>query len=141
MTNLQSTDIPLFGLSTSEWTSHHRQNRTGPLLLSEREVLCPNYLDRPLYLDVRPLRHKVVIGVAETRSLRPFAMLLQPHTIDRSELLQVGAAVMLVIELVMEPNCKGKEPRVGRVRRTRWKLPLLILRELSVMESGRKLIS
>lgn len=141
MTNPQSTDIPLFGLSISEWTSHHRQNRTGPLLLSEREGLSLNYLDRPLYLDVRPLRHKAVIGAAETRSLRPFAMLLQPHKIDRSDLLQVAAAVMLVIELVMEPNCKGKEPRVEKVRRTRWKLLLLILQELPVMESGRKLIN
>lgn len=68
-------------------------------------------------------------------------MLLQPHKIDRSELLPVGAAVMLVIELVMGPNCKGKEPRVGKVRRIRWKLLLLILRELPVMESGRKQIS
>jgi hypothetical protein len=128
-------------LSTSEWTSHHRQNRIGPLPLSEREDLSLNYLDRPLYLDVRLPRPKAAIGAAETRSLRPFAMLLQPHKIDRSELLPVGAAVMLVIELVMGPNCKGKEPRVGKVRRIRWKLLHLILRELPVMESGRKQIS
>jgi hypothetical protein len=128
-------------MSPREWISRHRQNRIGPLLLSEREDLSLNYLDRPLYLDVRLLRHKAVIGAAETRSLRPFAMLLQPHKIDRLELLPVGAAVMLVIELVMEPNCKGKEPRVGRVQRTRWKLLLLILRELPVMESGRKQIN
>jgi hypothetical protein len=78
-------------LSTSEWTSHHRQNRIGPLPLSEREDLSLNYLDRPLYLDVRLPRPKAAIGAAETRSLRPFAMLLQPHKIDRSELLPVGA--------------------------------------------------